>query len=159
MEVVNANRNFRRAVLLFSLLFALGTLVILAVNPANCPGADLTFACWLVFIIHCTLFLLMMMQFIGLAFCLKKMYKCLAVFYFLIVATMFFVQMILWQGENCMGEATLMWSWLVIQIVLFYFIVAYGLAVWGSYICYTADQHEEEREEALRSYGPYDHYA
>ena len=84
----------------------------------------------------------MLMQFLGLAFCLKKMQPVLAVFYFVLVATMFFVQMILWQGVECFSESTTLFVWLAVQIVIFYVIVAYGLAVWGSYICYSAKRRD-----------------
>jgi len=97
---------------------------------------------FLVFLIYSTVFIMMLMQFIGLVSCLKTIPRALMTFYFSLVAVMFFVQMILFQGENCSTDSPVFFFWLVIQIAIFYFIVAYGLAVWGSYICWQAENHD-----------------
>jgi len=142
MQIVSANQSFRRSVLLFALVFGMASMIILALDPPKCDAANLTFATWLITIIHTTIFLLMLMQFIGLAFCLKKLQFLLFIFYFVLVATMFFVQLILWQSESCFKQSTVLFVWLAIQVVIFYIIVAYGLAVWGSYVCYSAKKRE-----------------
>jgi hypothetical protein len=101
------------------------------------------FAMFLMFIVYATIFLLMLLQFVGMVSCLKAIPKALMGFYFLLVFVMFFVQMILFQGENCYQESPILFIWLVAQIALFYFTVAYGLAVWGSYICWQAENHDQ----------------
>ena len=125
--------------MLFSLVLALITIVLLASGLEDCRTANLKFAMFLVFLIYSTVFIMMLMQFIGLVSCLKTIPRFLMAFYFSLVAVMFFVQMILFQGENCSTDAPVLFFWLVVQIAIFYFIVAYGLAVWGSYICWQAE--------------------
>jgi len=121
---------------------ALVTIVLLASGLEDCRTANLRFAMFLVFLIYSTVFIMMLMQFIGLVSCLKTIPRALMTFYFSLVAVMFFVQMILFQGENCSTDSPVFFFWLVIQIAIFYFIVAYGLAVWGSYICWQAENHD-----------------
>lgn len=73
-------------------------------------------------------------------------------FYFLLVAVMFYVQMILFKGENCSTDSPVLFFWLVSQIALFYFIVAFGLAKWGSYICWQAENHDQMAKRAVEEY-------
>ena len=60
--------------------------------------------------------------------------------------------MILFQGENCSTDAPVLFFWLVVQIAIFYFIVAYGLAVWGSYICWQAESQDKLAKRAVEEY-------
>ena len=107
---------------------------------------------FLMFVVYSTIFVLMLMQFVGLVGCLKGIPKALMTFYFLLVFVMFFVQMILFQGENCYSESPVIFIWLTVQVGLFYFVVAYGLAVWGSYICWQAESHDEMAKKAVAKY-------
>jgi hypothetical protein len=36
-----------------------------------------------------------------------------------------------------------MWYWLIINVALFYLMVVFGMATWGSYLCRAADAKEE----------------
>ena len=94
--------------------------------------------------IYAFIFVMMLMQFIGLAYCLKRITRALMVFYLVLVFVMFVVQMYLFEADSCSTETPVIYIWLLIQVGLFYFIVAYGLAAWGSYLCWDA-----EKEEAL----------
>lgn len=51
-----------------------------------------------------------------------------------------------------MNEVPLLYWWLVVQIIIFYLIVAVGLCTWGSYICKVADAAEELTKEAVEEY-------
>ena len=42
-----------------------------------------------------------------------------------------------------------MYYWIFINIVLFYVLVAYGLSLWGAYICWEVDEEEKLIEAAL----------
>ena len=57
----------------------------------------------------------------------------------------------LWGGvdNQCRTEVPSLYWWLVVNIALFYFIVSFGLAVWGSYICTVVDAQEEITKEAV----------
>lgn len=65
---------------------------------------------------------------------------------------MFFVQMMLFQSDKCYVEVPLIYFWLVAQIMLFYFIVAYGLAMWGSYLCWYAEHKDEILKKKMKEY-------
>ena len=67
---------------------------------------------------------------------------------------MLFVQMQVWGGadNDCRTEAPVLYWWLVGQVVLFYVIVTFGLATWGSYLCAVADAQEEIAKQAVADY-------
>jgi hypothetical protein len=69
---------------------------------------------FLMFVIYATIFVLMLIQFVGLVSCLKKIPQYLMTFYFLLVFVMFFVQMILFEGDNCYEETPLIFIWLCV---------------------------------------------
>lgn len=91
----------RQAVLLVSLMLALITVIILASDQQDCSTANLKFAMFLMFTVYAAVFVLMLLQFVGMVGCLKKIPTFLMTFYFMVVFVMFFVQMILFQGNNC----------------------------------------------------------
>ena len=67
---------------------------------------------------------------------------------------MFFVQLELWGGvdNTCRKEVPALYWWLVVNIIVFYFIVSFGLATWGSYLCKVADVQEELTQKAVEEY-------
>ena len=101
MAKVQATKRVRQVLLLTSLLMGLASLLILGLEPQNCPTADLKFAVWLVFGIHAVIFGLLLTQFLGAAKCLRQVQRGLFVFYFLLVFSMFLVQLLLWSGDGC----------------------------------------------------------
>ena len=46
----------------------------------------------------------------------------------------------------------MLYWWLVTNIILFYTIVSFGLATWGSYLCKVADVQEEITKQAVEEY-------
>jgi hypothetical protein len=54
--------------------------------------------------------------------------------------------------NNCRVERPAMWYWLIINVALFYLMVVYGMATWGSYLCRTADAKEEIINKAVEEY-------
>ena len=73
-------------------------------------------------------------------------------FYFFIVAVMFLIQMILFDSEGCSVETPILYFWLLAQVCLFYFLVAYGLALWGSYICWQSHNQEAIIKHKMKHY-------
>ena len=67
---------------------------------------------------------------------------------------MFFVQLEIWGGvdNSCRTDIPLLYWWLVVNLALFYFIVSFGLATWGAYLCKVADAQEELTREAVKEY-------
>ena len=66
------------------------------------------------------------------------------VFYFFVVACMFFVQMLTFGGVNgnknsCMKDTPVMYWFLIVNVTIFYGMVCFGLATWGFYLCKVAD--------------------
>ena len=49
-------------------------------------------------------------------------------------------------------EVPSLYWWLVCNITLFYFIVSFGLAVWGAYICKVVDMQDEITKDAVKEY-------
>ena len=45
-----------------------------------------------------------------------------------------------------------MWYWLIINVGLFYLMVVFGMATWGSYLCRAADAKEEIINQAVEEY-------
>ena len=46
----------------------------------------------------------------------------------------------------------MLYWWIVVNVIMFYLIVAFGLATWGSYICRVADAKEELTKAAVNEY-------
>jgi hypothetical protein len=49
-------------------------------------------------------------------------------------------------------SAPLMYFWLILNIVVFYIMVAYGISLWGAYICWESEKEEAEIKEAMEHY-------
>ena len=155
MQVVKATRCFRQVSILLSLAMALTSICLLAIaDLPDCTNAQLKTTTGLVFALWSSVFVLLLLQVAGLTKCLKKIPKILFGFYFFVCGVMFFTQLELWGGSenNCMTEAAVLYWWLFANIVVFYLIVSFGLATWGSYICKVADAQEELVEKARAEY-------
>ena len=154
MKVVKATKLFRQISLIGALVFALVSVGLLATDLKDCPTANLRASISVIFALWSTIFVLMLVQVTGLGRCLKDIPKLLFAFYFFICAVMLFVQMEVWGGyENrCRTQAPVFYWWLIVQIVVFYLIVTFGLATWGSYLCQVADAQEELTKQAVEEY-------
>ena len=40
------------------------------------------------------------------------------------------------EGEGCMRTAVVLYWWLAFNIGAFYVLIAYGLSLWGAYLCW-----------------------
>ena len=122
----------------------IGSIVTFCVHKNSC-NTDIQVAVGLVAGLWVCIFLMLLLQVIGMVKCLKAYPKTLFVFYFFIVAVIYISMMMLFGGEknNCRTEAPSMWYWLIINVCMFYLICAFGLASWGQYLCSMADHKEE----------------
>ena len=44
----------------------------------------------------------------------------------------------------------MLYFWLLFNIVIFFIFVAYGISLWGAYICWAQEEEEEIMKEALQ---------
>ena len=140
--------------IILSLVFSLTTIVMLCVDDRTCTNANLAATMGLVFGLWSTVFVLLLLQAVGLTKCLKSLGKLLFGFYFFICGCMFFVQMELWGGvdNQCRKESPVHYWWLCTNIIFFYLIVSFGLATWGAYLCKVADAQEQLIKDATEEY-------
>ena len=45
-----------------------------------------------------------------------------------------------------------MYMWLVLQIIVFYIMVAYGISLWAAYVCWESDREEKHIKAAMKKY-------
>ena len=67
MIVVEGIENFRKVVLVISIVFSLLTLMIMIGQSSACQNVDIETALWLCFSIQITTFILLLFHYIGLA--------------------------------------------------------------------------------------------
>ena len=48
--------------------------------------------------------------------------------------------------------APVLYFWVLINIVMFYVVVAYGIALWGAYICWESEKEEKQLQAAMAKY-------
>jgi hypothetical protein len=107
---------------------------------------------WFIFSLHIITFLLLLFHFIGLGRFLAKCGKALGIYYFYLVGVFFFVQVSFFKGPECSSKAPMVYFWIAAQIVMFYILVAYGIALWGAYICWQAEKEEAEIQDIVETY-------
>ena len=120
MQVVKATKTFRQVSLLGSLLLAIISISILIIDTNNCNPTQLRAAIGIVFALWCLIFVLLLMQVIGMVKCLKKIPKVMFGFYSTISASMWFVQMLLFspapsedKGGPCYNQTPLLYYYLL----------------------------------------------
>ena len=129
--------TFRRVTTLGTLVCACISAVILIVDPRPCDTNEnldraviITLSCQLF------VFLLLLMHYIGCGCLLRKIGGFMGVAYFILTGMMTWVQFIFMKGEGCMRTSVVLYWWLAINIGLFYVLIAYGLSLWGAYLCW-----------------------
>lgn len=147
-----ATMKFRRIVLIFSIIFAGITILILVGDPRECQTSNLKLGLWLAFSIHMSSFILLLFHFIGLGFILRKLGRLLGLYYFYMVGAMFATQVIFFKSSGCNVTAPLLYFWVMLNIIMFYMLVAYGIALWGAYICWESEKEEKQLKAAMKKY-------
>ena len=65
---------------------------------------------------------------------------------------MILVQNCMLKAVGCNRSSPLQYYWLVVNVVMFYVFIAYGLSLWGAYICWEMEEEEEETQQAVKKY-------
>jgi len=134
---------------------ALTTVTMMCIVDKDCETANLKATMGLLFGLWSIIFVLLLLQAVGHTKCLRTVPKLLFGFYFFVCGVMFFTQLELFGGADpaaCRKNSPALWWWLMVNVGVFYFIVSFGLATWGSYICKVADAQEEITQEAVNEY-------
>ncbi len=84
MQVVKATKCFRQASILLSLVLSLTSIILLCVVDHDCEKSNLKATTGLVFFLWSVVFVLLLLQLVGLTKCLKTIPKLLFGFYFFI---------------------------------------------------------------------------
>lgn len=152
MQAIEATTKFRLYVLISSMISATVTILILISNQQDCEGANLLVGLWLLFSVHFVTFFLLLFHFIGCGSCLRHIGRLLGLYYFYMVGAMFATQVFFFQGKNCHLSTPVLYLWIAVNILIFYVIVAYGIALWGSYICWESEKEEKIVKESMKQY-------
>ena len=74
----------------------------------------------------------------------------MGIFYFILTGLMTWCQLIFFKGEGCARESVVLYWWLALNIGMFYVLIAYGLSLWGAYLCWAQQEEEELTKKALQ---------
>ena len=143
--------TFRKVTLFTSLIASCISVIIIAVNPKECPSnPNLKRATIVTLSVQLGIFSLLLLHYIGCGCLLRKLGIWLGIFYFIITGLMTWTQFIFFEGADCIRTAVAYYLWLIVNIGLFYLLVAYGLSLWGAYLCWAQDEEDALNEEALK---------
>ena len=145
---VSGTDTFRRVTLIGSLIMSAASVLLLLLEPRACDAVKLEYAIYLCSGVHLLTFMLLLSSYLCNK-CVVAMGRAMVVFYFGLVASMVYVQVIFFHGQECNRIAPVIYYWIFMNIVLFYVLVAYGLSLWGAYICWEVDEEEKLIKEAL----------
>ena len=142
---VTGLETFRRVVCLSSLIFATATSIILICQPAECTyktsqgtevNVNLSSGLWITGCVQISMFLLLLLHYVHCGCLIRAIGRGMVGYYFLMTGAMIWAQVIFFRGNGCGTQAFLLYYWLAMNIGLFYVFVAYGLSLWGAYICW-----------------------
>ena len=149
---ISGTEKFRRVALFGSLIFGAMSAIIMVSNVRNCETIDLKLPTYITFSVQLTIFVLLMMHYIHLGSCIKAMGQAIGLYYVYLVAAMIIVQIFVLKADGCNRTSPLLYYWLVTNIGLFYVFIAYGLSLWGAYICWEQEEEEKVHGAALKQY-------
>ena len=142
---------FRRVTLITTLVGATVSVIILACHPAECESnPDLRNSVIIIMSVQLGIFFLLLLHYIHCGCLLRKLGIYLGIFYFVLTGLMTWAQYIFFQGAGCGRTAVAYYWWSTINIGLFYVLIAYGLSLWGAYLCWAQEEEEALNEEALK---------
>ena len=129
--------TFRRVTLITTLIASTISAIIIAVNPTECESnPNLKRATIVTLAVQLSIFCILLLQYIHCGCLLRKLGAWLGIFYFILTGLMTWTQFIFFEGEGCIRTAVVYYWWLILNIGLFYLLVAYGLSLWGAYLCW-----------------------
>ena len=85
---VSGTEKFRRVALFGSLIFGLFSILILLSGSRNCDTTDLKVPLYIVFSVHLTVFLLLLMHYIHLGGCIRAVGRAIGLYYIYLVGAM-----------------------------------------------------------------------
>lgn len=142
--------TFRKVTTLLTLITSCISVVIVWLDPRECESNDeLREAVIITFSVQIGIFFLLLLHYIGCGCCLRKVGGWLGIFYFVLTGLMTWVQFIFMRGEGCMRTAVVYYWWLAFNIGMFYCLIAYGLSLWGAYLCWAQQEEEDLAKVAL----------
>jgi len=139
---VGGTDRFRAVVLFGSLIAGLASLLLVLLDPRDCDVIKMRYAVYMLFGAHIFTFLLLLASYLCQA-CVRALGRVMIICYFLLVGTMVGVQVIFFHGAECNRVAPALYYWLFVNIACFYVLIAYGLSLWGAYICWEVDEEEK----------------
>ena len=92
------------------------------------------------------------MHYIHLGGVIKACGQAIGLYYVYLVGAMVAVQFFVLQADGCNRTSPLLYYWLIVNILLFYMFIAYGLSMWGAYICWEQEEEEKQTKAALQEY-------
>ena len=78
--------------------------------------------------------------------------RAIGLYYIYLVLAMILVQNCMFKAVGCNRSSPLSYYWLCVNVIMFYVFIAYGLSLWGAYICWEMEEEEEETQEAVKKY-------
>mmetsp|Transcript_35138 Transcript_35138/g.46269 ORF Transcript_35138/g.46269 Transcript_35138/m.46269 type:complete len:194 (+) Transcript_35138:71-652(+) len=145
---VSGTDNFRRYAIIGSLIASCASVLLLLLDPRSCDIIKLEYAVYLCSGVHLLTFLLLLSSYLCTK-CVNSLGRLMVVFYFMLVGSMVYCQVIFFHGQECNRVAPILYYWIFTNILLFYVVVAYGLSLWGAYICWEVDEEEKLIKEAM----------
>ena len=147
---VNNHEQFRRVCLISSLICSGISGLIVALDPPSCAHANLMNGVYITLSCQVAIFMLLLMHYIHCGCLIRKLGWSLGFFYLILVGLMCWAQVIFFEGNGCGDQAFVLYFWLLFNIVIFFIFVAYGISLWGAYICWAQEEEEEIMKEALK---------
>lgn len=133
---VEGTERFRVVALFGSLIASAVGCVLILVEPRRCLQVKLERGVYLSLSVHLSVFVMLLVHYIHLGICFKKIGKLMYVYYAYLVIAMVLVQQYLLRAQNCNLTSPLLYYYLALNTLLFYVFVAYGLSLWGAYLCW-----------------------
>ena len=139
------------------MIFAVVTLILLTTTDGQCNvGTDtdpvivqFNDALWSCFSVQIATFLLLTLHYIKCGCLIRKLGMSMGIFYFGMVGSMVYAQVVFFAATDCRSSNFFRYYWLGTNIALFYVFVAYGISLWGAYICWAQEEEENIAKEAM----------
>ena len=143
--------SFRRVTTFTTLIASCISILIVCIKPRDCESnPHLQNATIIALSVQLTIFFVLLLHYIGCGCLLKKIGGWIGLLYFILTGLMTWCQFLFLKGDGCMRTAVVYWWWLAMNIGLFYVLIAYGLSLWGAYLCWAQQEEEELINEALQ---------
>ena len=121
-------------------------------KPDSCSAVKLEIGVYLAASVHISVFVMLLLHYIKLGRCFGSCGMFIGFFYLYVIGAMVGVQIFMYKGDMCYRAAPVLYYWLGINVMLFYFLIALYLNLWGAYVCWVMDQEVEETDQAMKAY-------